>query len=264
VNEHEDIYITAHLSETLTGSVKAGTIISMAHKMFVSALLYLEKLYELENLDNEADFKVAEDLYDAYSISVVVLCVSALEAGINEFYEFGCGQQGAIREHLGILRDEGYLVTARYRITEKYNTVLALLKKRKFVDKKPKKSNYKGDMTQYEFDDKDYKFFQSVENLVRLRNAIIHYNPEIYYSAKERAKISDDFFNRLSSKFKNKRGSDGRNLPYFPSQCLGFGSAKWAVTTTFLFWEEFFNRTEVDREINYNKLLKTSVEKWLS
>lgn len=230
--------------------LNAGIVICLDSKMFNSAIIYTKELEKYESLD-EAEFEKIHALYDAHAISVIILCVSALEAKINQFYDLNCGQNGANKS----------FKEARCPISKKYNEALRLLNKEDF--KYPKKSDYDGDTTRYITDLQKYELYKSVIHLFDLRNAIVHYNLEIHYRRHER--VSMQMYHTLFDKgVLTKRNKPiNRDIPYFPNQCLGFGSAKWAVKTTFLFWEEYFKRTDNDREIRHYRMIKPNVAIWL-
>lgn len=220
------------------GTARAGTKISLASKLFNSAILYTNQLEEYEGLSTES-FKEVEALYDTHSISVIIMCASALEAKINQFYEKDCYQTGKVKDMLKILKNQKYLCSANVGIFDKYKNILQLINNQVLQD------------------DKHW----SIQSLVILRNAIVHYNPEVHFE--NHSPVSMKIYNQSNTYFETKRGLFDKNLPYFPSQCLGFGAAKWAVVTTFLFWEKFFELTGVQQEIGFYQSEKYKIQDWL-
>jgi len=94
--------------------------------------------------------------------------------------------------------------------------------------------------------------YQPVALLIKLRNALTHFVPEWQpgggwpHEDAELAKLS-----------KSLRGMFPENSltedfqPYFPYRCLGYGSSKWAVTSSVAFVAEFRARLGLGFRLTY-------------
>lgn len=96
--------------------------------------------------------------------------------------------------------------------------------------------------------DKGQEAFQNVNSLIRLRNALIHYEPEsvlIYststISQKDQHKLEQD----LKGNFK-ENPLTGKGNPFYPDKCLGHGCAEWGVISCLSFSDEFFSKLGIE------------------
>ncbi len=79
--------------------------------------------------------------------------------------------------------------------------------------------------------------YQEVDNLIKLRNALVHYKPEWDTDLKNHKVIE----NRLKSRFNINPFSHDSSV-FFPKKCLGHGCAEWSVKSTIEFIEDFYRR----------------------
>ena len=79
--------------------------------------------------------------------------------------------------------------------------------------------------------------YQDVDNLIKLRNALIHYKPEWDTDSKIHKSIED----RLKNNF-NINPFSHFNDAFFPKKCLGHGCAEWAVRSSIKFVQAFFEK----------------------
>lgn len=79
--------------------------------------------------------------------------------------------------------------------------------------------------------------YQDIDNLIKLRNALVHYRPEWDDEAKAHRKLQS----RLRSKFPLNPFVQESSL-WFPHQCLGAGCAQWAVNASKELMFEFCSR----------------------
>ena len=84
---------------------------------------------------------------------------------------------------------------------------------------------------------KDANPYTDARDLVKLRDALIHYAPEWDDEAKVHAHLKTC----LNSKFPLNR-LVGRNNLWFPHRCLGSGCARWACETALALLNEFCSR----------------------
>jgi hypothetical protein len=194
-------------------------------------------------LKNGINYEKAVEL-NSYVTSVIFSSVAFLEACVNEFfcdisennaYSFKVlpKQQKLIQEMWGY----GIPRTASYPIIKKYQIVLSLLNKNKF--------------------DESRKPTQDVAILIKLRNALVHYEPE-WRSWEEKQKESDIFYKKLKGKFEPSKFFDS-NEPYFPNRCLSSACAKWAIEAAVQFTDEFY--LKLGQNSNY-RFLKPKLYPW--
>lgn len=80
--------------------------------------------------------------------------------------------------------------------------------------------------------------YQSVDVLIKLRNALVHFKPEWHDEQKEHRKLGE----RLRGEFAlNPFITEGTGV-LFPQRCMSYGCAKWAVDSTLAFMKEFSER----------------------
>lgn len=162
--------------------------------------------------------------HTAACISCVFSTVAYLEADINEFFT-NAAEEGAAD---GIASDPTVLARLRavwqleHRrpVLDKYELGLALCDRVMF--------------------DKGAVPYQAVALLVRLRNALIHFKPE--WQPGGGWPSEDDELSKLSKSLMKSFPDNAlaeEYQPYFVQRCLGYGSSKWAVTSSVAFVKEF-------------------------
>ncbi|MGK2934969.1 MAG: hypothetical protein ACSLFE_06960 [Gemmatimonadaceae bacterium] len=169
-------------------------------------------------------------------ISCVFATVAYLEADINEFFA-DAAEEGAAD---GIAKDP--IVLARIRaawelenrspVLDKYDLALALCDQPKF--------------------DRGAAPYQAVALLMRLRNALIHFKPE--WQPGGGWPGEDNELSKLSRSLMNSFPENGlakEYQPYFIQRCLGYGSSRWAVTSSIAFVKEFRARLGVGFSPSY-------------
>jgi hypothetical protein len=163
----------------------------------------------------------------SYVIGSVLFSVAALEAAINELFadasEANLGKLRPVDENVIKRMGEMWLLgvprTARYTVAEKYAIALAL-------DGKP--PFHKGTEP-----------WQSVAKLLKLRNALIHYEPEwVPVDSTKEPGDEHTFEKQLSGKFPVNPLAPTEN-PFYPDKVLGHGCAAWAVRSAMDFMDSF-------------------------
>lgn len=218
------------VSDHLKASIRS--YLSIRH--LSTAKIFIKEIELIEN--NQVKHNHAENAkHQGYVISSIFLIVAFLESTINEIFS-DCAEemndyiknvhpsQGKL---LGELWKLGIPRTARYNILEKYQVALTILNKPIFSrGKNP---------------------FQDAKLLIRLRNALIHYEPEsvvVYDSLKTWLKEDEKFEKQLKNKFElNSLATP--NQVFFPDKILGYGCAEWAIKATLNFVNEFHKRIEI-------------------
>jgi hypothetical protein len=166
----------------------------------------------------------------SYAIGAVLFSVAALEAAINElFADASEGKLGKLRplaEHVVKRMGDMWLLgvprRARYTVADKYAIALAIADKEPF--------------------DKGAEPWQSVVKLVKLRNALIHYEPEWVPTDSTKQPGNEHVFEKqLARQFPlNPLAPDGN--PFYPDRLLGHGCAAWAVRSAMEFMDAFTER----------------------
>ena len=199
-----------------------------------NAALFVDLCKQLE-AEHQADFfKGAEwtpkqrvlDEQRAFAIAAVMHSMSALDAGINEFFHaLESGDSGRARpvnpnfRHL--LRHSWPLLAGDGKGTlDKFNCALKTAGRIEFDPGEPSAHGF--------------------GLLRRLRNAIVHFSPEWSNEDGDHARLQSS----LSGVFADN-ALVSELTPWFPNRCFGSGCATWAVGVAEAFMREFCTRMEV-------------------
>lgn len=162
----------------------------------------------------------------AHAIGAVIFSAAALEAEANELFADASDNSASIRpldeaaaKRLGALWRADVPRTAAYPILEKYTIALLLTDRVGF--------------------DLGTEPWQSASALVKLRNALIHYEPE--WVPMPGSDETHRFEKSLRGKFYENPLAPA-DSPYYPTKLLGHGCAQWAVKTALTFSSEFAER----------------------
>jgi len=188
---------------------------------------------EREHREQESISSEAFSQHRAYVTGCIFSAVSFLEGQINEVFTDAADDK---RDFIHNLRDRIFLLaemweldvprTAAYSILRKYEIALALAQKQPL--------------------DRAALIYQDAKLLVRLRNALIHYEP---MSSTSSAKSSQDEEQRFRGKFAFNPLT-GSKTPFFPERCLGHGCAKWAVESSVGFVDHFCSKLGIEPVFN--------------
>lgn len=223
----DNITITEHVS------VKAKVFFSPTHLM--SADLFAEKSRQIETAYEETGNQSARDEHMIYSSNAVLASVSFLETNINEFFcDIRDGWHGfkdvISPENLAAMRKMWDLEvprTASYSIVNKYNIALVLAQKEPF--------------------DKGGALYRDVFNIIRLRNALIHYEPEVVdiwdtdVKPLPKSSINHKWERTLKKTFKPSPFYPDGHI-YFPQRCIGYGCAIWSLRNAVMFADQFYEK----------------------
>jgi hypothetical protein len=175
-----------------------------------------------------SDELIAE--HRGYVTATIFAAVSFLEATINELFadaqEPDHGQlKGLDPAVVSLMADmwkRQIPRTARYRVLEKFDIALVLARKEPFNPGVPP--------------------YQDVLLLVRLRNSLVHYEPEWMpaglnpmYDNEADKDLAKGLRGRFPTSPLMSEGS-----PFYPNRCLSHGCAKWAVESSITFADSFF------------------------
>lgn len=199
----------------VSGMAKSRTNLSVQH-MFAAAY-FSRRTGELQDANSGKAFGgFFEEIMWNVSASIF-FAVAALEADVNEIFidsdvNFPGYDKALLNEMWGLIEQK--------RILEKYEMALFLKKKGKF--------------------DKGDSIYQDTYNLIKLRNALVHFKPEWSDEKREHRKIED----RLRGKFQLSPflAADGE---FFPKRCMSHGCAEWAVQTALKFRDYFSDKADL-------------------
>lgn len=221
--EHTDVL---HLSETIT--VKSRHYFSLQH--IQSAALFARQCYQIEK--NYGGIFSADLIADhwSYVTGALFAATSFLEATINEvFADTVDHPDGELASHLDATTKElmadmwkrDIPRTAHYQIIEKFQIALTLARKPLLdLSRSP---------------------FQDVQTLIIMRNDLIHFEP--VWTSVEAEKAHKRILSlQQEKKFALNPLITSAGNPFYPDKCLGHGCAKWAVSNSIQFAEDFFSR----------------------
>lgn len=83
--------------------------------------------------------------------------------------------------------------------------------------------------------------YQSVDVLIKLRNALVHFKPEWHDEQIEHLRLGERFRGKFAL---NSFISEGTGV-LFPQRCISYGCAKWAVESSLAFIKAFCERMEL-------------------
>jgi hypothetical protein len=201
----------------------------MAAAFFARQSAQLEREYRSrESISTEAFSQ-----HRAYVTGSIFSAVSFLEGQINEVFTDAADDR---RDFIHNLGDRIFLLaemwnldvprTAGYPILKKYEIALALAQKEPL--------------------DRGALSYSDAKLLIRLRNALIHYEP---LSSTSSAKSSQSEEQKFRGKFPINPLT-GSKTPFFPERCLGHGCAKWAVESSVTFVDQFCSKLGIEPVFN--------------
>jgi len=211
-------------------TITERTYFSMSH---IQAAAHFARLSaRLENTKEALSDEVFHE-HRAYVTSCVFACVSFMEATINELFsdtvddgEYAKGLNPAVKTLMADMWKVGVPRSARYSILEKFQIALILCGKRRFDGGNP---------------------YQDAHLLIRLRNALVHYEPEWVTTLSE-SDPSSATIQKLEKKLRGKftlNPMRGKANVFFPDRCLSYGCANWAIKSSLNFTDSFFRRIEL-------------------
>jgi hypothetical protein len=213
------IKVNLTLGDSATASVKTNFsghhMASAAHFARQSAII--EKSYK----DEITDELRAE--HRAYVTGAIIVSVASLEATINEVFISARDKDNIFKDFdhtIPNVLEELLDMVEWSKILQKYQFVLTAANKEAF--------------------DRGKSPYQEVDDLIQLRNALVHYKPEWDTDLKNHKKIEDRLEKRWLKTRINPFSHD--NDAFFPKKCLGHGCAEWAVQSSIKFIEDFYNR----------------------
>jgi hypothetical protein len=184
---------------------------NLAVHHLMAAAYYARKSGELES---EHAGKTFGGFWDEilWNVSASVLFgIAALEADANEIFSY---PELSFPEYDSQLIDQIWTLVEMESILDKYDMALFLKKKQHL--------------------DKGASAYQEADNLIKLRNALMHFKPEWHDEKKAHKKIEQRLIGRFAlSPFLPD------DAEFFPMKCMSHGCAEWAVRTTLAFRAAF-------------------------
>jgi hypothetical protein len=190
---------------------------SLSFQLMLTAAKFTRKVKGIE--DEHAGEPFGEFFEDiiSYTLATILSSMTALESYVNEIYTDRTTYFPGYHQQL---IDDIWQITERRSALEKCQFALSLKDKGKF--------------------DTSAKFYQDTSDLVKLRNALVHYKPEWSHEEGEHKKL----MKRLRGKF--------RFSPYyqnptsaFPNSLMGYECARWSLTTVINFIDKFSELADI-------------------
>lgn len=227
---------------TINASLSYAIKYSLATRHLESAALLTKLSFQQEqNYRPELD-----QLQRSYVTSAVILSVAAMEGMINELTADIAEQNGRQVQNIGLDREIISQITSLVSVSDKSFNQLSILDKYQTILIMARKEVF----------DKGKNPYQNANDLVALRNALVHYNTSWQRVVPGTEDFEPDFIEkRLCNKFAlNPNGGRGA---FFPYACMiSHSCAKWAVTSAQDFIINFYERMTLPIHLN-GELLKT-------
>jgi hypothetical protein len=227
----------------ISARLRTRTYLSISH--IFAADFFSQNCAQIEKTYNGIFSDELFNEHRSYVIGAIFSAVAFLEATINEFLADTVDHpEGEAVGNLDpttktILADMWKNdVVGKFSIIDKFQVVLAVNRKNLFDSAAPT--------------------YQAVDDLIKLRNALVHYKPEWIESSQgtQDQKTAHKFEKHLRGKFPlNPLTSFGN--PFYPDKCLSHGCAEWAVTSSLNFIDEFFSKLGYSYPFGHIRPLKT-------
>ena len=209
-----------NVKSKISGTLSLKTNFSGHHMLSAAHFARQSAIIETNYKDEITDELRAE--HRAYVTGAIIVSVASLEATINEVFISATDNDNLFKDFdptIPKVLAEFWTwdIVERSSILKKYRCVLAVANKETF--------------------DRGNTPYQEVNDLIKLRDALVHYKPEWDTDLKTHEAIE----NRLKSRFNINPFSHDDNA-FFPKKCLGHGCAEWSVKSTIEFIEDFYRR----------------------
>ena len=196
----------------------------------------------------EADNELNYITNKALVISIVFTSVSFLESLINEVFMDSYDNESVntfdlapdqIKKIYATLWRKGIPRSAKHSVIDKYQIALSVIGLPEI--------------------DLGEVVGQDTIKLIKLRNALVHYEPEsnITLSPDKESLRSSKLERQLKGRFELNQFT-GANNPFFPDKCLSVDCARWAIETALNFSDEYFR---INRKIPLYQRVKYLVLK---
>lgn len=214
----------------------------------------LEQKYEntFESLPPDKQTTIREE-YSAFVTSATILSVAFIEGHINEFFDNISGKKSESQSSGPIINKlyEDYsenfkIIQSIFYYKEDIYDRLSLLKKYDFALACFNKEPF----------EKGKNPYQDINLIIKLRNSLVHYYPEYHPAQIEGMEDEQHQIEKqLQKKFALNPFYENTGNPFFPYKCLSYGSAKWAIKTSYKFVNKFYSKFDLESE--YDDIIKT-------
>lgn len=203
------------------------------HHMLSAALLTrlsfkIEKNYIQRQLLSES----LQIEHNAYTVGAIMAAISSLDATINEFL---------MDAEDGLLPSKLFSANSIKMLSDYWNEIRGKSKYLLFKFKKASKivSNTK-------IGDKNMR--KNICYLIKIRNRLIHYEPEWDNNQNIHKEIENEFKNQFSM---NPFATE--DSVFFPCKCLGHGCAEWAVILSIKTIDTFYSNIKLPSILNIRR-----------
>jgi len=201
-------------------SATASVRTALSFQLMLTAVRFTRKVKEIETEYAGEPFGDFFEEIISYTLSTILASVTALESYINEIFvdrkAYFPGYNQQIIDHI-------WEITERKDVLEKYSFALSLKDKGKF--------------------DTSVKSYQDTKDLIKLRNALVHFKPEWSHEDGEHKKLMV----RLKNKFSFSPYYQNA-LSAFPNSLVGYECAKWSLETTMNFIVKFSEMADIPNQ----------------
>jgi len=92
--------------------------------------------------------------------------------------------------------------------------------------------------------------FQDISLVIKLRNVLVHFEPEIIGAEENKQKLEK----LLEGKFEQCPFYSNPSYLFFPHRCLSHGCAKWVVISCIYFVNDFYKKIGLDKQYKENNI----------
>ncbi|MDA3845644.1 MAG: hypothetical protein PF505_03740 [Vallitaleaceae bacterium] len=196
-----------------------------------SAALSARLAYQCEQEHSDDTNSEVQLNHMIFVINAIISSVSYLEANINELFVECSENKTGFKSNLrtNMINDSviealerswklGVPRTAKFSILNKYDIALAL--------------------AGIDSIDKSTSVYENADTLIKLRNSLVHYEPEWINDYLSDSELTNKMAKRLKGKF-DLNPLTGEGNPFYPDKCLSHGCAEWAVKTSLEYVDNF-------------------------
>jgi hypothetical protein len=175
----------------------------------------------------------------SYVSGAIIMSVCFLEAVINELLIDVTEEQPNYtrtlsKDSLARLASFAKIGASKMSALDKYDMVLLLSYQQSF--------------------DHGKKPYQDAAFVVKLRNSLVHYEPEWTTVSSDCEPVDiQKYESMLKGKFSLNPWLVGMSCTFFPQKCMSYGCAKWAVNSVLDFADEFFKRIDLIPIYSYSR-----------
>ena len=231
-----------NIKSRLSATASAKTNFSGHHMLSAAHFARQSAIIEKNCKDGITD--ELRDEHRAYVTGAIIVSVASLEATITEVFISARDKDNIFKDfdHTipNVLEELLDFVEWSSKILQKYQFVLTAANKEAF--------------------DRGKSPYQEVDDLIQLRNALVHYKPEWDTDLKNHKKIEDRLEKRWLKARINLNPFAHENNAFFPKKCLGHGCAEWSVKSTIEFIEDFYRRMGFPPKWNEKRLSKLKTD----